>query len=53
MKIYYGNHYNMKCMVMEKDKLILKVIPELGFKIASLVYGQKEFLFQSSDRSYV
>ena len=52
MKIYNGHHCNMECIVMEKDNLVLKVIPELGFKVSSLVYREHEFLFQPSKMKY-
>lgn len=52
MKIYNDKHYNMDCIVMENNSLCLKVIPEIGFKISSLVYKNKEFLFQPSNLKY-
>lgn len=52
MNIYYDKHYNLECIVMENNNLKLKVIPELGFKMASLVYKHKEFLFQPSNLYY-
>ena len=54
MKIKKGNHLGIETINIESETLRLKVIPELGFKIASIVYKplEKEFLFQPTDGKY-
>lgn len=52
MKIYNNKHYNMNCIVMENKNIKLKVIPKIGFKIASLTYKDNEFLFQPTNLKY-
>ncbi len=52
MKIFYDKHYNVDCITMENNNLKLKVIPKIGFKMASLTYKNKEFLFQPTDLKY-
>lgn len=52
MKIFEDKHYNANCIVMENNNLILKIIPSLGFKIASIKYKNKEFLFQPTNLKY-
>lgn len=52
MNIYYDKHCNLECIVIENDNLRLKVIPKLGFKMSSLVYKHKEFLFQPTNFKY-
>lgn len=52
MKIYKNSHYNKETVLMENEKLKLKVIPDLGFKIASIMYENKEFLFQPTLLKY-
>ncbi len=52
MRIYEDKHLNANCIVMENNNLVLKVIPNLGFKMASIKYKNKEFLFQPSLLKY-
>ena len=52
MDIFYDKHLNMECVVLEKGKLRIKIIPELGFKIASIAYDKAEMLFQPSEGRY-
>nr|WP_300002612.1 hypothetical protein [Tissierella sp.] len=54
MSITEGSHLGLKTINIDSKSLRLKVIPELGFKIASIVYKplEKEFLFQPSKGKY-
>lgn len=47
-------HLNMNSIIMESDLLKLAILPDLGFKIASIMYKpkQKEFLFQPTLGEY-
>jgi hypothetical protein len=44
----------MDVIVMKNEKLQVKLLPDLGFKIASIIYTpkQKEFLFQPTNNMY-
>lgn len=52
--IQFDKHNNLNCIVLESEKLRVKILPELGFKMASLVYKEKnkEILFQPTDLKY-
>lgn len=54
VKIEKGKHLNIDAMVMESKHLQMKVLPQLGFKMASLVYKpkNKEFLSQPTKGKY-
>ena len=54
MEITGGYHLGLKTIDIQTRTLRLKTIPELGFKIASIVYKplEKEFLFQPTKRKY-
>ncbi len=52
MKIYNDKHYDAECIVMEKSNIRLKILPQIGFKISSLTYKDKELLFQPVDLKY-
>lgn len=47
-------HLNMNSIVMESEKIKLSVLPDIGLKIASIIYKpkQKEFLFQPTLGKY-
>lgn len=47
-------HLNMNSIVLESELLKLSILPELGFKIASIIYKpkMKEFLFQPTLGKY-
>lgn len=47
-------HLNMNSIVMESDKLKLSILPDIGFKVASIIYKpkNKEFLFQPTKGKY-
>lgn len=52
--IYNSKHYNMEAIALENDKIILKALPQLGFKICSIVDKKSnfEFLFQPTKKEY-
>lgn len=54
MKLYTGSYKGLACYYLENEKLKLTVVPELGAKIASLLYKPQNFevLFQSQDEMY-
>lgn len=54
-KIEIGKHLNVDAIIMKNEKLQVKLLPEIGFKIASIVYlpKQKEFLFQPTNKKYM
>lgn len=54
MSIKEGSHLGLKTIDIQTKALRVKVIPELGFKITSIVYKplEKEFLFQPSNGKY-
>lgn len=43
MRIFRGNYQGMACYFLENQQIRLAVIPELGAKIASLVYKPQDF----------
>lgn len=49
-----GIHLNMNSIVMESDFIKLSILPDIGFKIASIIYKpkNKEFLFQPTLGKY-
>lgn len=53
-EICKGQHLNMPAIVMESSSLSLKILPEIGFKISSIVdrASGKEFLFQPTRGKY-
>ncbi len=53
-KIYESNYKDQKCLAMESEKLIVKVIPNSGGKIQCIYdkEGQKELLYQSPWEKY-
>lgn len=53
-QIKMGKHLNMDSIVLESEDLRIKVLPSLGFKMASIVYKpkEKEFLFQPTKGKY-
>ena len=54
MNIARGNYKGMNCYFLENQQIRLVVIPELGAKIASLIYKPQEFevFFQPSQGCY-
>lgn len=53
MKIIKEKHYNMDCITLSQGGLSIKMLPELGFKMSSIRYKDKEFLFQPSKKEYM
>ena len=49
-----GIHLNMNSIILESDHIKLSILPDVGFKIASIIYKpkQKEFLFQPTLGKY-
>lgn len=49
-----GKHLNMDAIVLESEQIEVKVLPNLGFKVASILHKSKnkEFLFQPIKGSY-
>ena len=54
IKIKTGKHLNMNAIIIYTESLQVKILPEIGFKMASIVYKpkNKEFLFQPTKRRY-
>lgn len=54
MNRYTGSYKGLACYCLENEKLKLTIVPELGAKIASLLYKPQNFevLFQSKDTVY-
>jgi hypothetical protein len=54
VKIENGKHLNMNAIIMKNENLQVKLLPDLGFKMASIVHlpKQKEFLFQPTKNKY-
>jgi hypothetical protein len=53
-EIYKSRYKNIECLVLESDKLIVKIIPESGGKIQSIFHKklQKEYLYQSGENEF-
>lgn len=53
-KIYEKKYSNMDAIIMENDNIKLTLLPEIGFKIASMVYKpkEKEIFFQPTNNLY-
>ncbi|WZL74113.1 hypothetical protein QBE52_05075 [Clostridiaceae bacterium 35-E11] len=53
-KVYKGKHLNMNAIIMENEKIKLSLLPELGFKMASMIYKDKnkELFFQPTEKQY-
>ncbi len=49
-----GKHLKMNSVVLESDLLKINILPEIGFKMSSIIYKpkHKEFLFQPSLNKY-
>ena len=54
MEIKNEKHFNLNSIVMESKVLKVKLLPDLGFKMASLIYKPKnmEILFQPTNKKY-
>lgn len=54
INIKIGKHLNMDAIIMESQSIRLKILPDLGFKMASIVslHKDKEFLFQPTRKKY-
>lgn len=49
-KIYRGTYKSEECMVLENERLLVKILPQVGSKIQSIYdkNSNKEYLYQSS-----
>lgn len=55
VNIYEALYKNINCIVMETDRLVVKVIPESGSKIQS-IYDKllkREYLYQSPNKEFI
>jgi galactose mutarotase-like enzyme len=54
IKIYDGKYKDQKCIVLEGEKLLIKILPNLGGKIQSIYNKEKrkEYLYQSPWEEY-
>lgn len=55
MKIYQDYYKNIKCITLENERLVIKVIPQSGGKIQSIYDKKKnkEFLYQAPGEEYI